>query len=289
MPTNQIVLKTVEEFNRDYVPVYSPLFPLLLAAGNSRQYPMEVGKLNFNTIEAVSDIRNKRITPKDTHIHQINAIGTTKSFKKYFNASQYLQSQFQDNADAQRVVSQVIDENNKAFDDLLLFGEGSSNSTMLNNGLFWSNDPNYTLESNANVASTGAGRVANLYAQIAINAAKANGVAGRKLLMPYGSDVNGTMLSLFASSEQSLLSKLQTNLGNDYTVVPVPTSLYSATNGIIIVNVDQVVMHYTGVPQLLSRGLDEQNMKYWFNFVHGSSMVEVTAQHGIIRQPITYT
>lgn len=289
MPTNQIVLKTVEEFNRDYTPVYSPLFPLLLAAGNSRQYPMEVGKLNFNTIEAVSDIRNKRITPKDTHIHQINAIGVAKTFKKYFNASQYMQSQFQDNADAQRVVSQVIDENNIAFDDLMLFGEGSSTSTMLNNGLFWSNDPNYTLEGSANIASTGSGRVHNLYAQIATNAAKANGLAGRKLLMPYGTNVTATMLALFPNSEQSLLSKLQTNFGPDYTVVPVPTSLYSATDGLIIVNIDQVMLHYTGVPQLLSRGLDEQNMKYWFNFVHGSSMVEVLAKNGIIRQPVAYT
>ena len=289
MPTNLVVLKTVEEFNRDYRPVYSPLFPLLLAAGNSRQYPMEVGKLNFNTIEAVSDIRSKRVTPKDTHIHQINALGVAKSYKKYFNASQYMQSQFQDSADAQRVISQVIDENNIAFDELMLFGEGTSASNMLNNGLFWSADANYTLENSVNIPSTGEGRVHNLYNQIALNAAKANGLAGRKLLMPYGTNVTGTMLSLFPNSEQSLLSKLQTNFGNEYTVVPVPASLYSAADGVIIANVDQVMLHYTSVPQLLSRGLDEQNMKYWFNFVHGSSMVEVLAKNGIIRQPIAYT
>jgi len=148
--TNKVALRTVEEFMADYQPVYQPLYPLFL--GKSQAWSEQVGKLDFKRLDTVGDIRNKHITPKDTEMKQINAKEASKTFKKYFLASQYVQSAFQDNQGVEDVIAQVLDENQKLQDDLFLLGEGTSASTMVNNGLFWSSDSNYVLESSIEIA-----------------------------------------------------------------------------------------------------------------------------------------
>src|SRR3954468_12187091 len=93
MATNKIVLRTTEEFMAGYNPVYQPLYSLLL--GRSQAYSEEVGKINFNRLNAVGDLRAKHLTPKDTEIRQISVVNSAKSFKKYFLANQYVQSELQ--------------------------------------------------------------------------------------------------------------------------------------------------------------------------------------------------
>jgi hypothetical protein len=80
MATNKVILRTVQEFMTDYVPVYQPIYPLLL--GKSQSYAEEVGKIDFKRINTIGDIRAKHITPKDTEIRQINAGELTKSLQK---------------------------------------------------------------------------------------------------------------------------------------------------------------------------------------------------------------
>src|SRR5690348_7660012 len=69
LSTNKIVLRSVEEFMSDYVPIYQPMYPLFL--GKSQAYSEQTGKLEFRRVQTVGDIRAKHITPKDTEMRQI--------------------------------------------------------------------------------------------------------------------------------------------------------------------------------------------------------------------------
>lgn len=286
MATNKVVLRTVEEFMTGYTPRYQPLYPLLM--GNSQAYAEEVGKLNFNRLEAVGDIRARRITPKDTEIFQIGVKNSAKSFKKYFFANQYVQSALQAQEDVEGIVAQVLDEHQKQMDDLVLLGEGTSTSTMVNNGLYWSNDTNYTLESSAEILNA-PDTQASFYAKLMENMADAREIPGRKAIIFYGSTVLAKLDSLLPEQAVSLRSLVEEAIDEDTSIVRLPSAATPANaNGWIIVNLDQVKLHYTTLPQLKAQGVNDEKMYSWHNFLMGSVMVEVLAPNAVIRQPVTF-
>lgn len=285
MSTNKIVLRETDEIMSDYQPTYQPLYPILL--GKSQSYPEEVGKMNFKRLEAVGNIRNQHYNPKDTHIHQISVVEKLKVFKKYFLASQFVQSTLQDRSQNEDVVKQVLDENNKLMDDLVLLGEGTSASTMINNGLYWSNDPNYLLQSSTELASTG-GHLPALHASVITQKLLADSVAGRKVIVFYGATMLSKLCGIYDSSV-TFKSALQSAIGPNYSLVELPSEVTPATSyGFMILNLDQIKLHYTTIPVLKSQGIDERNMEVWHNFLMGSAMVEVLSYKGIIRQPHTF-
>jgi hypothetical protein len=287
--TNKVALREVEEFMADYTPVYQPIFPLFLA-GKSQAYSQEVGKLEFKRLDAKGDLRLKHITPKDTEIKQISASESSKIFKKYFLAKQYVQSELQDRKGIEDVIAQVLDENNKLADDLLLLGEGTSASTMINNGLYWSDDPNYVLETSKEIAKASDGsHIVDLHAQLVTAKLKADLVAGRKVVFFYGSTMLPKVNSLYASSGRTFKAALSEVLGGNYQIVELPADVTpSGANGWIIVNMDQVKLHYTVLPQLKAQGFNEEMMYTWHNFLAGSMMLEVLVLNSIIRQPTTF-
>jgi hypothetical protein len=285
MSTNKIVLRDVNQVMADYVPTYQPIYPILL--GKSQSYPEEVGKLNFKRLEAVGNIRNQHYNPKDTHMHQIAVTEKSKTFKKYFLGSQYVQSTLQDQAQNEDVVKQILDENQKLMDDLVLLGEGTSASTMINNGLYWSNDPNYLLESSSELASTG-GHLPALHASVIAEKLKADAVAGKKVILFYGSTMLAKVCGIYDSSV-TFKSALSAAIGGNYSLAELPGEVTpSAANGFMILNLDQIKLHYTTLPVLKDQGVDSRNMEVWHNFLMGSAMVEVLAYKGIIRQPHTF-
>lgn len=287
MGTNKIQLKTAEQFMSDYTPTYVPFFSLLLQAKN-QVYSQLVGEASFKRVKTVGDIRNGHLTPKDTEMKQISVGEEKKVFKKYFLGSQYTQSNLQDAEGNQEVVSQVLDENNKLADEIFLYGEGTQPSDVVNNGLFFSQDSNYVLESSATIG-TSPSHIDNMYSKIMENADKADQVAGRKMLVVYGSTATSKLDSLFASTGKSLKQVLKENLP-DYQIVKLPKDVtLSGVNGWLIVNLDQIKVHYTTLPELNNQGVDEKNMETWHNFLQGSAMVEVLAHKGIIKQPATFS
>jgi hypothetical protein len=283
--TSKLVLRDVDQFMADYVPVYQPLYPLFL--GKSQSYAEEVGKLTFKRLEAVGDIRQKHILPKDTEIRQIAAVESSKSFKKYFLANQYVQSSLQDQGQNEDVIRQVLDEHQKQMDDLFLLGEGTSASTMINNGLFWSNDPFYEVESSVEL-DTDQDVAISLHQAVMANASDANQVAGRKALIYYGANVVPLFNGLFAASSQSVKSVLGSSLGPSYSIVEMPQAVTPASShGWLIANLDQVKLHYTSLPQLKDQGVNAEKMYSWHNFLMGSCMLEVLADQAVIKQPVT--
>lgn len=287
MTTDRVILKSADQVMADYVPTYSPIYPLFLS--KSVQYPREVGELNFKRVTALGDIRGKRITPKDTEIKQVNVTEGTKTFKKYFLANQFQQSMYQDQSNAEEVVKQVLDEHQIQMDELFLLGEGTSGSNMLNNGLYWSGDSNYTLE-NSTTITAGATELFLLHDAIVANASKANQVAGRKVIIFYGSDILGLFNALYPNAVKAFKVALAEVLGNQYSLVELPSACTpSASNGWIIANMDQCKLHYTDLPKLMGQGVNEENMYAWHNFGMGSSMLDVLAKDGVIRQPATYS
>lgn len=284
MSTNKIVMRTTEEFMSDYTPIYQPIYPLFL--GKSQQYANEVGKLDFRRVEAVGDIRAKHQTPKDTEIKQIAVMEGKKSFKKYFLANQFRQAQVQSREGAEEVVAQVLDEHQIQADELFLLGEGTSNSTMINNGLFHSNDANYVLETSTAIASSD--RLSDFHTKVVATCQKADEVAGRKVVIFYGTDIIPLFNGVYPTAAQPFKKVLQDVLGENFSLVILPKAATPAgASGWIVANLDQCKLHYTALPQLLAQGHNEENMYYWNNFMLGSMMLEVLASGGVIRQPAT--
>lgn len=286
MPTNKINLRSAEQFMEDYVPIHSPLYTLFL--GKSQAHPAEVGKFDFNRVQTVGDIRAKHVTPKDTEIRQIAAMEGIKTYKRYFLANQYVHSHMQDRHGIEDVTKQVLDEHQKQMDDLFLLGEGTSDSTMLNNGLFWSNDPNHTTESSVEVKKNGTNYAAGLYTRVMTNAQKANQVAGRKVVIFYGSDIIPHYNSIFPEGNAPFKKVMQEGLGSNYSLIDMPEAVTpSSSHGWIIANLDHCKLHYSVLPKLLAQGENEEKMYYWSNFLLGSCMLEVLALNGVIKQPAT--
>lgn len=287
MGTNKIVLKSAEQFMADYTPVYQPLFSLLLQA-KTQLYSQLVGQVDFKRVKTVGDIRLKHITPKDTEMKQVAVGEEKKSYKKYFLGKQYSQSNLQDAEGNQDVVAQVLDENNKLADELFLYGEGTQNSDVVNNGLFFSLDSNFTAESSATIG-TSPSHIDNMYTTIMGNATKADNIAGRKLLIVYGATACAKLDTLFSSTGKSLKQVLQENLPG-YQIVKMPSAVtLNGVNGWLIVNLDQIKIHYAALPELNNQGVDERAMETWHNFLMGSAMVEVLVKDAIIKQPATFS
>lgn len=288
MPTGKIVLKDVDQVMADYTPIYQPLYPLFLA--KSQQYSEDVGTLNFKRLEAVGDIRGRHITPKDTDIKQIGVREGSKTFKKYFIANQFTQSALQDQDRTDDVVRQVLDEHQKQFDEMMVLGEGTSNSDVVNSGLFWSGDAGLTVNGSDELdtdADTN-GAIA-LHAKVMQQAEIANAIAGRKVVIFYGANIVPIANGLFQSSPQSVKSVIQASLGGGYAgCINLASNLTPASNhGFMIVNLDQVKLHYTSLPKLAAQGVNEEKMYSWHNFLMGSCMLELLTSKAVIKQPLT--
>lgn len=286
--TNKIVLRSVEEFMSDYTPVYQPLYPLFL--GKAKSYDEQVGTHDFKRVDTVGDIRAKHITPKDTEIKQVNVKEGKKTFKKYFLANQYIQSNFQDTRGNEDVVAQVLDEHQKQADEMLLLGDGTSAGNVVNNGLFWSADSNYSLKDSVEVAAgTASDHLKDMHTKIMVTCSLADNISGRKLLIVYGETACAKFDSLYANTDAPFKRVLSDVLGSNWTVVKMPKAVTpNSANGWITVNLDQIMVHYTTLPSLKAQGVNEEKMYTWHNFVMGSMMVEVLAADGIIRQPVTF-
>lgn len=289
MATNRVELRTIQEFMQDYVPVYAPIYPLLM--GKSQSYAEEVGRIDFKRAVTVGDIRTHHITPKDTEIHQIGVNENTKSFKKYFLANQFQQSVFQNRDQTEDVLKQVLDEHHKQQDELVLFGEGTSSlSDVVNNGLFWSNDPNYDLEGSVAVDGVSKDPLIDFYAKVMTSARSADLVAGRKLIIFYGNVILPYFDGIFASFQQAFKKVLQDGLGSNYSLAKMPPGLTTqSSSGWIIVNLDQIKLHYTVMPALKAQGINDEKNYAWFNFLMGSTMLDCLASKAIIHQPATVT
>lgn len=285
MPTNKVELRPIEQFMSDYTPRYQPIYPLFL--DNSQSYPEQTGKLDFRRVQTVGDIRAHHITPKDTEIKQVAVTDAKKSFKKYFLANQFQISQLQDQQGTEETIARVLDEHQKQADELFLFGDGTSAGSVANNGLFYSDDSNYTLENSAQVAAVD--RLFDLHAKILASATKANRTSGRKVLLMYGEDVLTQYNGLYKDAVKPFKSVLSEVLGSNYTPAELPSEITPAgVNGWIVANIDQIKTHYTVLPKLKDQGSNDEKMYNWFNFLMGSMMVEVLASNAIVHQPVTF-
>lgn len=287
MSTNKILTKSVEQLMSDFVPVNTPILPLFL--GKSQAYAQEVGELKFRRLSAVGDIRSKHILPKDTEIKQIAVMDGRKTFKKYFLASQYTSSQIQDQDSASDIVNQILDEQLLHMDSIFMTGEGTAGNNVINNGLYWSGDANYVLENSTEVQKDADGNyLADLHAKMMVTAEKADQVAGRKLMLVYGSNFKPLFDSVYPTGVRSFKAVLSEVLGSNYDVVKLPDgSTPSGAQGWLIANLDQVKLHYTTLPTVLKQGQNDEKMYYWVNFMMGSCMLDVLASKGVIRQPAT--
>lgn len=284
--TNKVVLKDIDQFMADYTPVYQPLYPLFM--GRAQGYSEQVGKINFKRLEAVGDIRQKHITPKDTEIKQIAVKESSKTFKKYFLANQFVQSALQESDRNEDVIRQVLDEHQKQADELFLFGEGTSDGTVVNNGLYYSGDSNHVTESSVEL-DTDADTLIDLHAKVMANVKDANDIAGQKVIIFYGADIIEKVDSIYASQPVPFRRVLQESLGANYSMTKMPTAVTpSGANGWIVANMDQVKLHYTALPALKAQGINDEKMYSWHNFLMGSMMLEVLANGAVLRQPCTF-
>lgn len=284
--TGKVVLRSREEFMAGYQPIYQPLHPLFL--GKSQAYDQLVGKIDFKRLEVVGDVRAKHITPKDTEIAQIAAAEKSKVFKKYFLGTQFQLSSYQDQQGVSDVIAQVLDEHQKQMDDLLMLGEGTAGNNVINNGLYWSGDPNYVLESSVEI-DTDADSLIDMHAKVIQTVTDAKSLSGRKMVLFYGPEVLSRLNGVYAANPvafRQVLSGIIGPQGFDIAEIPAEVTPASA-NGWIVVNMDQVKLHYTTLAKLDDQGVNDEKKYAWFNFLMGSMMLDVQASGAIIRQPVT--
>lgn len=284
MPTNKIVLRSVEEFMAGYTPTYQPIYPLFMS--NAREYATEAGEAISRTVRTIGDIRGHRLTPKDTEIKQIAVAEAKKNYKKYFFANQFLLSTFQDREGVEDVTAQVLDEHHLQQDELFLFGDGSSPETVLNNGLYYSTDPFYSLKSSVEISATGT--LYDFHSKVMATAQEADQLAGRKIIFFYGAAIIPLFNSLYDTAAKSWRAALAEALGPDYSIAKLPErATPNGANGWLVANMDRCKLHHSALPQVMSQGLNEEKMYVWTNFLLASMMLEVTSEGGVIRQPAT--
>lgn len=286
--TNKIVLRTVEEFMNDYVPVYTPFYALFLK--NSQAHSEEVGQVEYKRVATVGDIRMKHITPKDTEMKQIAVGEGKKTFKKYFLAKQYIQSKLQKVESIESIIAEVLDENQKLADELFLLGEGTAANNVVNNGLYWSADDNYVLKNPINIAAASTGyHLPDMHTQIMATVTESNQIAGEKVLVVYGTDATAKFNGLYANSDNPFKDVLAKVMGPNWSIVFMPPDVTPASaDGWIAVNLDQIKVNYTALPKLDDQGFNAEKKYTWHNFLMGSMMVDVKAYKGIIRQPVEF-
>lgn len=269
--TNKVVLRSVDEFMADFVPTYAPLFPLLMSKAVA--HPEVVGEHNFRRLEAVGDIRVKRITPKDTEMQQVAVGEKKKTFKKYFYANQFIQSNYQDKDQNEDVIKQVLDENFKLADEMLISGDGGTNA-----GLHTSSDANYV----SDTASVTASDLSSLHSAIMTSVRNAEKLSGSKLIIFYGATLLPLVDSIYANGAQPFKDVLGKALPPSFgPIAYMPADVTPSGNGWIIVNMDQIKLHYTTLPKLDDQGINAEKKYSWHNFVMGSMMLEVLALGGV--------
>ena len=277
--TNKIVFRSVEEFMTGFTPRYTSLMALFL--GGAKQHEAAVGEAKYSQISAMGDIRNRVVTPKDTELHQIGAGPSSKSFKKYFLGSQYIQSNLQDRQGYEDVVSEALDEHNKHNDEIFLSGDGQ------NNGLLVSSDANFTARSSAAMADLDA-----LYNKIVEQALIANEIEGQKVLLYFGDTMSTKFNSLFGDNKVPFSEAVgSAEALKDYDFIKVPTAVVpgTLTSGFAIVNMGKIQVHYMILPEVNNQGTNEEKNYAWTNFLQGSSMVDVKTKDAIILQPLTFS
>lgn len=282
--TNKIVLRSIEQFLADFTPSYAPIMPLFME--NAQQYAVEVGTADFKRATTVGDIRNRLYTPKDTELHQIQSNEFKKTFKKYFLASQYVQSNLQDRRGYETVVAEVLDEHNIQNDELML---GNS----INSGLFTSSDANYVTNGSYEVQKDANGNhLADMYAKIIDELENVSNVSGRKLVMLYGANVITKFNSMFPSTNIPFAKAIAdgtADFGDDVSFAKMPKQITPASShGFLIITVPKVKLHYTTLPGIRSQGVNDEKEYAWTNFLMGSSMVDVLAKGAITKQTLTF-
>lgn len=282
--TNKIELRTTQQVLNDYTPSYSPLMPYFLQR-NAVKHDVEVGKVEFKRSTTVGDIRARKLTPKDTEMHQIASGKYSKNFVKYVLGAQYIESQLQNREGFEAVEAEVLDEHNKQSDSLFLLG-GSGN-----NGLLSSSDPNYVLKSSAEIPkATDGTHYAGLHAKIISLLQDMSSVDGEKLILVYGAVSVEKFNGVYPSNNTPFAKTLRDALEDfNASVQKLPSQITpNGQDGFVIINLDKITTHYMLLPTLFSQGINDEKMYGWANFLMGSSTIDVRVAGAITKQPLTY-
>lgn len=283
MSTNLIISQTSQEFLSGYTPIYSPIYPLFTQ--NGQQYALQAAERTLRRAVALGDIRTKRYSPKDTEVKHFNAGPQDKVFKAYLNVVRFTHSIFQDASGVPDILSQALEEHQKAQDELLYFGDGATDGAQINNGLYFSSDANYVKESSSSLSAT---NQLELFHQAVVSEARAVSVGGERSIIFYGDTCLAALDSLHASGGGTVLGNLIEVL-SDFNLIRSPKGLTpSGENGILVVNHAQVKTHYVTEPVILDQDTDRKEMQAWANFVQGSMMVDVAAPGGIRKLPLVF-
>jgi len=285
--TNKIELKTTEQYMEDFRPSYAPLMPAFI--GNSTVHDAEVGSVEYKRVKTVGDIRSRVINVQDSEIKQLSIAMGKKKFSKFFLGSQFQNSELQSSQGVQQAIAKFLDEHNRQSDEMFLTGMGTDDATVKNNGLLFSQDENYTKRPSAEVQRDANNNwLTDLYTKVKDTIDEAQDLDGRILLLFYGERAIQEHNKLFVETKTSLIKTLR-DAYSDVSFGKIPKRITPAgQSGVLAVNLDQVMLNYTILPELRNQGINEEKMYFWANFLMGSSMLDVQNQGGVVRQPLTW-
>ena len=296
MATDKIYTpEDIIEINRNYTPMYNPFY-LLLKEG--KVYNEKPGKVVFKDRGLQGDKKAAEVLAQDTEIKSLS-VGekAPKEYLKFPKGAEYAVSDLQDNSDAQSVDNEVLDEFQKQLDGEIFTGEGTSNTTVKNNGIFFSKDPNFVEKAVVSFPTSFSERKAFIKSLAKESANGAGGglkriaLLGSKLPAIFG-DVIGAGNDTFA--ELLLRARLAGEPPLEIMVVPNEINLKlkelssgTEVDGIIVMDYENVLLNHGLLPQVFDKGYEKRGKLTWTQYFYNSAMVDIIKKAALIKQLVT--
>ncbi|MDR2426830.1 MAG: hypothetical protein LBD46_06620 [Endomicrobium sp.] len=291
MATDKIYTEQeIIEINNAFTPQYRPFY-MLLKAG--KVYNEKPGAITFKERGILGDKKAADVLAQDTEIKHI-AVGEKpeKKYLKILKGAEYAVSTFQDNSNAQKVDNEILDEYNKQLDSEAFTGEGTSNATVKNNGLFYSKDPDFVDKGAAAAFPTTFADRKAFIKNLAKESADGSG-GGLKRIVLLGSKLPAIFGDVIGSGTATFADLLMSGRlsGEPPIEVVVPPAEINTTLGnvdaILVIDYENVLLNHGLLPQVYQRGTEARKNLTWTQYFFNSVMIEVAKKAALIKQLLT--
>lgn len=291
---NEEIIKLL---NNNYKPQYLPIFAYFT---KREQHNLEKGIDSQVEVKLVLD-DNNMITPKSISPHQtdnkaIYTNTTKKSFNKNFYSLTHKISNYQNKSHLNSITQQILDKMTLFLDILFFNGEYDSNQSLLNNGLWNSNDnDDFITETSTSLSSSFT--INDIKTKLDALVFKSESILGngRKTIYLVG-DLASYMGKFIGNDKSTTFIQAITEAYRadgrfiNLEVVNYNISSKLANNnnsGVLIVSNDNITTHYCIEPELykIYENYDTDDVSYKFRCSSMSPFCDIKG--AIIKQIIT--
>ncbi|MDR3050014.1 MAG: hypothetical protein LBV16_09340 [Elusimicrobiota bacterium] len=288
MATDKIALEqTVEETNKQYIPVYKPLYSIF---PKREAYDEFKGTMTFVTTDTVGDLKARTISTQDTESKHIAVGQDNKVYVKDFRGVNYKVSGYQKNNDINKITARVLEAFDKQLDEEIFSGNPDASGKFENNGIYGTEDKNVIKRDSIALPNKNVDTILNFFDALIKDAERDAGNAEKTVLL--GGDLKG-LLSKQIPNTSTLYKALIRELFNiPVNLVAIPSNLEAllpdGTSIAQVLTLDNISLKHSALPRLKAQGYDDEDEYSWFKFFYGTAMVDVEQYGASIIQPVTF-